>query len=110
MERTSNWSWLRVLDLTSEEMITCHEWIPPLDIGEAACLALAHFRSFGFLTDDRVARREARRLGVPVSGTLGLLRSLVDDGFISLTEANALLQKMIATGYRSPIDSVNKMV
>ncbi len=102
----SGWSWLSILDLTTEEMSVCAEWIPPLDIGEAACLALAYVRNFGFLTDDRVARREARRLGVPLSGTMGVLRTLVDEGVVSLAEANGLLSEMIAVGYRSPVNIV----
>lgn len=98
------WSWLQVLELTLDEETACGEWVPPLDIGESACLAMAHARGYGFLTDDRVARREARRLGVPLSGTIGVLRSLVDAGSVSLGEANATLQRMIGAGYRVPVD------
>ena len=99
-------SWLSVLELTKVERVQRDELMPPLDIGEAACLALAHARGCALLTDDRLARREARRLGVPLSGTIGALVSLMDDGHLTLQAANQILQQMIAVGYRSPFQSL----
>lgn len=101
-----DFSWLSVLELTSAERMQRDELMPPLDIGEAACLALAHTRGCALLTDDRLARREARRLGVPLSGTIGALVSLMDDGHLTVPAANQLLQQMIAVGYRSPLQSL----
>ena len=80
--------------------------MPPLDIGEAACLALALSRGYALMTDDLIARREARRLGVPLSGTIGALISLMDDQLLTLAEANRLLRQMIVMGYRSPLQSL----
>lgn len=102
----SDWSWLTVLTLTPEERQLRDELVPPLDEGEAACLALAQHRGYGFLTDDRVARREARRMGVALSGTLGVLETLVQEGKASLDEANAALQEMIDWGFHSPTSSL----
>jgi len=104
-----DWSWLTILSLTGVECEARDELMPPLDRGEAACLALARSRGYAFLTDDRVARREARRLGVPISGTLGVLKSLVDEGYISLEEANEALEQMIALGYHSPVRSLREL-
>lgn len=101
-----NFSWLSVLELTTIEQAQRDELMPPLDIGEAACLALAHARGCALLTDDRLARREARRLGVPLSGTIGALVSLMDDGHLTVHTANQILQQMIAVGYRSPFGSL----
>jgi len=100
-------SWLPVLELDESEQKVRDELVPPLDLGEAACLALAKSRGYALLTDDRVARREARRLGVPLSGTIGALVSLVDDHLLTLAEANHLLQQMIALGYRSPLQTLS---
>lgn len=104
-----DWSWLTVLSLTEEERKARDELMPPLDEGEAACLALARSRGYAFLTDDRVARREARRLGVPLSGTIGVLKSLVHEGRVSLEEADEALQQMIALGYHSPVRSLSEL-
>ena len=105
----TDWSWLIVLSLTKAERELCNELMPPLNEGEAACLAVARSRSYAFLTDDRVARREARRLGVPLSGTIGMLKLLVDEGHISLEEADKALRQMIAWGYHSPVQSLDEL-
>ncbi len=45
-----------------------------LDRGEAEVLALAQERQAGLvIVDERLARRHARRLGLPLTGTLGVL-------------------------------------
>jgi predicted nucleic acid-binding protein len=106
----TDWSFLDVLTLTESERELSQELIPPLDEGEAACLALARSRGYAFLTDDRVARREARRWGVPLSGTIGVLVSLVDEGHILREEADEALQEMIALGYHSPVRSLAELV
>ena len=104
-----DWSWLEVLPLTEEERKARDELVPPLDEGEAACLILARSRGYALLTDDWVARREARHLGVPLSGTVGALKSLVDEGHVSLEEADQALQQMIAQGYHSPVRSLSEL-
>ncbi len=58
-----------------------------------------------FLSDDIAARRLAASRGVMVSGTLGVLRGLVQREFITLVEADRLLESMIEHGYRSPVRS-----
>ncbi len=45
-------------------------------------------------------------MGIPISGTFGLLVRLVDQGILSLTDADALLNQMIVAGYRSPLTSL----
>lgn len=105
----ADWSWLTILSLTETERNLQNQMVPPLDWGEAACLALAYYRGYALLTDDRVARREARRMGVPVSGTIGVLKSLVDEGVVSLHDADTALQQMIAFGYYAPIRSLREL-
>lgn len=105
----TEWSWLTVLSLTPAEHVVYQELLRILGSGEAACIALAHSRGYWVLTDDRIARREALRLGVPLSGTIGALRSLVDEQVITLEEADAALKQMIQHGYRSPITSISNL-
>lgn len=85
-------------------------WLLRLSLGEAACLALAHERGYRVLTDDRVARDIAARLRVPVSGTLGVLALLADQGRVTVPEADEVLRRMIDKGYRSPITSIGAIV
>ena len=105
----ADWTWLEILSLTEAERQACDKLMPPLGLGEAACLALAQSRNYAFLTDDRVARRKTRQLGVPLSGTLGVLKSLLDGELITDGEADKALQQMIESGYRSPIQSLKEL-
>jgi predicted nucleic acid-binding protein len=104
-----DWSCLNIVSLTESEQELSQGLMPPLDDGEATCLALARSRGYAFLTDDRVARREARRWGIPLSGTIGALMSLIDEGCISLEEADQALQEMIAVGNYTPIRSMTEL-
>jgi predicted nucleic acid-binding protein len=79
--------------------------------GEAACLCLARQRGWDFLSDDRAARRQAEKWNIRVSGTLGILVAAVTDGRLLLTDANALLQTMIArANYRAPLTDLSLLL
>ena len=54
-----------------------------VDVGEAEAIALAHERRCRIILDDRKARTVAVRLGVPVTGTVGLLLKAKQVGVIS---------------------------
>ena len=59
-----------------------------LDPGEAEAIALAQeLKADSLLLDEAEARQEARRLGLPVSGTVGVLEKAADRGLIDLAEA-----------------------
>jgi len=71
---TSNWQWLTVVSLTPDEEHHFERIRQVLGDGEASCLAVVSSRNGVFFSDDRDAHRYARRLGVPISGTLGCWR------------------------------------
>jgi predicted nucleic acid-binding protein len=100
----AGWSWLAVLSLQGEEQTFARTWLPGLGAGEATCIALAYSRRYRVVTDDRLARRAARRLGVPMTGTLGLLTVLVDEQVLALAEGKEVLHQMIGHGYRCPVE------
>ncbi len=106
----TDWSWLPLLSLTPSAQSLCAQLRLRLGPGEASCIALAHYDDHQVMTDDRVARRLAQQLQVPVSGTLGLLALAVDKECLSLSAADGLLQQMITAGYRSPISSLQGIV
>jgi predicted nucleic acid-binding protein len=74
--------------------------------GEASCLAVLLERDGALFSDDLDARRSAHRQGIPVSGTLGVLVLLVEQGHLSLGQADECLRQIIALGYRSPVPSL----
>jgi predicted nucleic acid-binding protein len=104
-----DWTWLPILELTSDEYARYASLGANLGAGEAACIACAASRSLRLFTDDRDARRVALQLLIPVSGTLGLLLRLIDLGILTLNQADALLTEMIECGYRSPVISLTEL-
>ena len=80
-----------------------------LGLGEASSIAIAKRRGFRFASDDRVARAEAVRLGVPLTGTVGILVKAVRGGVCDLRTADAYLGKMIKAGFFSPVRSVREI-
>jgi len=81
-----------------------------LGLGEASSIAIAKRRGFRFASDDRVARAEAARLGVPLTGTLGVLVKAARGGICDLRAADAHLGKMIEAGFFSPVRSLGKLL
>jgi predicted nucleic acid-binding protein len=104
-----DWSWLPIWTLEATETPHYEQFLHRLNAGEAACLAMAIHRECRIVTDDRDAREFAHRLRIPLSGTLGVLVRLVDIGALSLEHADALLARMVAAGYHSPMVSVQEL-
>ena len=68
-----------------------------LDRGEAEVLALASERSARLvIIDERRGRRYAKRLGLPLTGTLGVLLAAKDVGLIS--HIKPLLTELVRKG------------
>ena len=58
-----------------------------LDLGEAEVIALAQEQDADLvIMDERFARRHARRLGLRLTGTLGVLLRAKERGFVSKIE------------------------
>ena len=103
--------WLRLRTLTTDaEEQLFRELTQCLGFGEAACLAMAHQRGWLVLTDDARARREARRLHIPISGSIGLLVLSVERQLLSVDDANDLLRGMIAHRFRSPVEDLRELL
>ena len=82
---------------------------PIVNAGESACLAMALNRRCRLVTDDRDAREYARRLQIPLSGTLGILIRLVEIEHLTIEQADGLLSRMLEAGYRSPVLSLREL-
>lgn len=64
-------AWLRVENLTNNLLVAALEMI--VDAGEAEAIALASEKNCLLISDDKQARTAAKRLGVTVIGTVGVL-------------------------------------
>jgi len=74
--------------------------------GESSCLALAAHRGYVFACDDRLARSEAVRLAIPLTGTIGILIKAVRIEAIDLKKANVILKLMIVAGFYAPLTKI----
>ncbi|AIG98413.1 putative nucleic acid-binding protein [Archaeoglobus fulgidus DSM 8774] len=99
-----------VLKLREEETELYNSLRVKLGKGEASCLAIAKNCNMKFLTDDSDARKVANILGVPVSGTIGVLVRCIEKNIISKEEGNQILKEMIAKGFYSPISDLDEIV
>ena len=71
---------------------------PFLDAGEASCIAAAGRHGAALLViDERLGRREARRLGIALTGTAGLLCAAKSRGLIKAVVP--ALEEMRSAGY-----------
>lgn len=103
--------WIHLVSASGEEELRLLDsLLQHLHQGEAACLAIAHHRGWLLLTDDLAARREAERLDVPRSGSIGCLVLAVERGLCSLSEANGWLAEMIDHNYRSPVTDLTPLL
>lgn len=111
LEPLSATGWMEVLDLDSDiEQSLYLKLLSTLDSGEAACLALAAERSMTLASDDLAVRRAAARMGVKLTGTLGILLRAVRDEVTPLKAANDILGQMIAQRYRSPVERLDDLL
>ena len=81
--------------------------IRSLGRGEASCVSLAGSRGAVVVTDDRLARKVCQERGIAFTGTIGILKAAVERSWLSPSEADAILGKMIKAGFYSPVNSIS---
>jgi predicted nucleic acid-binding protein len=103
--------WIKLTSMIDEqELYLFSEFPSRLHPGEASSLAIAHHRGWLFMTDDRAARTQAKRLNVSLSGTLGCLVLAVERHLYSLEQANYWLNQMIGQAYKSPVNDLTPLL
>jgi len=102
--------WLKEITLETDEEKALQEKLSvSLGFGEASSIAVAKMRGYVFASDDKVARREANLLGIPLTGTLGILAKSVNKSIITMNTADSYLKKMTAHGFYSPVNSAKEI-
>lgn len=103
--------WLRLTSLSGDQEIEIFSGMPGrLHAGEASSLAIAQHRGWLLLTDDKAARRQAEARKVIISGTLGCLILGIERGLWSLSQANEWLERIVASGFHSPVTDLSTLV
>lgn len=103
--------WLKQTGLTADEERRLFGSLSrSLGLGEASSIAVAKGRGLVFASDDRVARAEAAALGVPLTGTLGILVMATRNGAYDLRTADVYLGRMVEAGFFSPVGSVGELI
>jgi predicted nucleic acid-binding protein len=86
IENTPTWLEIRAPNVVEHDL--------PLGAGEREAIALAReLNAVVLLVDDRKARRAASLLGLPITGTLGLLKRADQQGLLDIREAIRLLMQ-----------------
>jgi predicted nucleic acid-binding protein len=97
--------------LTSkEERETYRGLLRVLAPGEASCIAFAAVRSGIVVTDDRTARDCCRERGVAFTGTVGILKACCLDGTLTAEAADTILERMVESGFYSPVKRISDLL
>jgi len=103
--------WIELVSMTAAEELHLFRSLPRrLHSGEASCLAIARHRGWAFLSDDKLARKQARQWGIVLSGTLGVLVQAIKNKLLTTKAGNILVQEMIARGYHSPYSDLQPLL
>lgn len=79
-EVLDNAPWIKIVDLTHSQDATVYR---NLDAGEAEVFALANEHDARLvIIDEQAARREAKKLGLPFKGLVGVLLEAKEEGLI----------------------------
>lgn len=76
-----SFEWLKVENLTNNLLAAALQLV--VDAGEAEAIALASEKNCLLISDDKQARAAAKRLGMAVIGTVGILIQAKQNGIIS---------------------------
>ena len=98
-------AWVRVEQVSGEAFTETAEF---LDAGEREAIALARaIRAKLLIIDERAGRREALRLNLPVTGTLGVLLAASTRGIIEL---HPVLDRLRRTSFYLPANLIENLM
>lgn len=97
--------WIKVIEVDNKlavDALSVH-----LGRGEAEAIILAKEKNALLIIDDRDGRIMAANLGIPITGTVGLLMLAAEDGKIDLKKT---LDELIGSGFRLSKSEYKKII
>jgi hypothetical protein len=94
-DEVSRASWIRVVSVENRTAVDALSLT--LDRGEAEAIALAREIDALLIIDDRDGRDAAKSLGIPITGTIGILLLAAEEKTISFKDE---LDALVAAGFR----------
>lgn len=96
--------------LSEKERVACRQLLSFLGLGEASAIVYAQSHNGIVVTDDQAARNQCKRINIPVTGTIGILKACVLKPLVTTEEADDILRKMILAGFYSPVKSMKDLI
>ena len=104
-------AWIKLTSMIDDKEFRLFKELPSrLHPGETSSLAIAYNRDWLFLTDDMAARKQTKRLGVRLSGSLGCLVLAIERKICTLGEGTYWLNEMIEQDYKSPVNDLSELM
>ena len=96
--------------LSEKERAACEQLLSFLGLGEASTIVYAHNHNGVVVTDDQAARNQCKRINIPVTGTIGILKACALNTLVTIEEADDILRKMMLAGFYSPVKSMKDII
>lgn len=92
---------LHVEQVQNEKSVTILQKFTGLDVGESEAIILADEKhSDVLLMDEHKGRQVAKKMGITITGTIGILTQAFDEGMLTKKDVEECIEKMKESGIR----------
>lgn len=101
VETVRSCSYIRVRDVVEKKAVSILQRVTGLDAGESEAIVIAEeLEADLLLVDEHKGRRVAQQMGIPITGTLGILLLAFDETLITAEEIDSCIETMTNCGIR----------